>query len=286
MILHKLSSKEIDFILYVAVSQDINGKIESVYYKDVCSAIDISIQKFYDILSSLAEKGLIKYEKKHRADICVKLVGNDFSGATYKKGEHGYLKVAAKKFLCEEFLELKAGSKLLYLYIQRFSKGKHLGVQKFYEDFGKIFQVTAKSLQIYVHELKKKCFLAISKKRNKSNNYEMTMKPDSALDIKEDEVKQEKQLYLENIKELVRRNFKCYLPEDNVEKTLQDIANLTATKAAGTYKNIVEFLYRAVLKSLEKQRGEGKKGILNAALINTCLSEVIEDYLKQKKQYA
>lgn len=46
MVSCQLSSKEIDFILYIAKFQNESGIISSVYYKDVCSAISISIQKF------------------------------------------------------------------------------------------------------------------------------------------------------------------------------------------------------------------------------------------------
>ena len=116
-----LSSREVDFILYIANYQDIYGTVFSVYYKDVCQAINISYQKFYDILASLQEKKLITWEKQHRTDICVTLVGNDFSDKNFKAG---YLKVAATDFMCDSFRELKAGSKLLFLYLKRFTKIK------------------------------------------------------------------------------------------------------------------------------------------------------------------
>lgn len=283
----KLSSCEVDFILYVVESEDITGLIESVYYKDVCDALGISIQKFYDILNSLSQKGLIYFEKVNYADVRVKLIGNDFRGISYKKGCVGYLKVASIDFKNKTFRDLKAGSKLLYLYMQRFTKGKHMFVHKFYEDFCKIFRVTKKTLQKYLRQLKKNGFLCVSKYRNKSNNYEMKMKLGSVLNKKPKTYKNEKQLYLDNIKELVRRNFRRQLPEENTETVLQDIANLTNTKKARAYRDITKFLIQAINLSLKQQRDERKENIiLNAALVNKCLSGIIDEYLKGKCLYA
>ena len=84
-----ISSREIDFLLYIAIYQNEEGIVESVYYKDVCNATEISVQKFYDIIHSLQDKGLISYEKINSADIRVRLVNNDFSRAEYKKGDVG-----------------------------------------------------------------------------------------------------------------------------------------------------------------------------------------------------
>ena len=39
-----ISSREIDFLLYIAVYQNEEGIVESVYYKGVCNATEISVQ--------------------------------------------------------------------------------------------------------------------------------------------------------------------------------------------------------------------------------------------------
>lgn len=147
MIAAKVSKSEIAFLLYLADSQDERGKVHSVYYKDVCEALGISIQKFYDIRVSLAEKNLIRFEKENPADFMVQLLGNDFSTKDFSCG---YLNVASKEFRSKKFTDLKAGAQLLYLFTQRLLNGKHMGVLKFYEDFCEMFQVTRKTLQIYV----------------------------------------------------------------------------------------------------------------------------------------
>lgn len=276
MINNKLSSKEIDFLLYIATSQNEFGRIESVYYKDVCSAIDISIQKFYDILKSLSEKGLITYEKIHRADITVTLVGNSFYGVDYKKNKPGYLNVAKTDFKNLKWRELKAGSKLLYLYTQRFIEGKHMLVQNFYEEFCKLFDAAKKSLQSYIHELKKKKLLFISKKRNKTYKYEMTMKRSTVLHTK-GLIEREKESYIQNIISAIRRNFKKYLPEKEPDKVLNDIGNLADTKRAEKHTNFAFLIVKAVEDSIRLQKEEKKnRPVLNAALVNSCLGKIIE----------
>ena len=83
MVSNRLTSKEIDFILHIAMYQDDTGRVISVYYKDICTSIGVSNQGFYNILNSLRDKNMISYEKKHRADIQVTLLGNDFSNRNF-----------------------------------------------------------------------------------------------------------------------------------------------------------------------------------------------------------
>nr|MDD3417394.1 hypothetical protein [Lachnospiraceae bacterium] len=257
MISNKLSSKEIDFILYIADSQNDSGRIESVYYKDVCNSIHVSIQKFYDILNSLTDKKMISYEKIHRADVSVILLGNDFSKVDYEKDKIGYMNVAASDFRSEKFIDMKAGSKLLYLYTQRFIQGKHMLLDNFYDEFSKLFKVAKKSLQQYIHELKEKKLLFINKKRNKSYNYEMTMKRSTVLYHKQI-IEREKEFYVNNIAMLIKRNFNRFLPKMESDKITHDIANLADTKRAEKHHNFISLIVDAIKESIRQQKDEGK----------------------------
>lgn len=288
MIAAKISRSEIAFLLHIAVSQDDNGKVHSVYYKDVCEALDISIQKFYDILRSLSDKKLIKYEKLNPADFVVQLLGNNFGKENFKDG---YLNVASKEFHTKEFIhkktgqkikftDLKAGAQLLYLYTQRFTNGKHIGVLKFYENFCEMFRVTRKTLQIYVQQLKDIHLLFISKKRNKAYHYEMTMRKSTFLD-KKGTIPNEKSGYEENIIKLLKANFKKYL-DSNSDKALADIARLVTTKRAEKYRNFISLIVAATRASIKRQKDDKKqKVIINAALVNKCLTEAIERFYTQ-----
>lgn len=282
MISNKLTSNEIDFILHIAMYQDETGRVISVYYKDICAAISVSNQGFYNILNSLRDKGMISYEKKHRADIQVTLLGNDFSDRNF---ENGYLKVAGFDFGSKKFKELKAGAKLLYLYMQRFTSGKHMLVQNFYEEFSRIFSIGKKCLQTWLTELKKKFLLFTSVKRNKANNYEMMMKNSTVLHLKKKNIPHEKHTFLKNIGELIERNFPAKMPGDKREKAkiLRDIAKLAEAERVKKYINFPTIILKAVENSFIRQKEEGKKEPkLNAALVNVCLGEVLQTAYKEQ----
>ena len=285
MISAKISRSEIAFLLHIAVGQNDNGIVYSVYYKDVCEALNISIQKFYDIIKALSDKKLIKYEKVNPADFVVQLLGNDFSRKDFSCG---YLNVASKEFQTKEFIhkktgqkikftDLKAGAQLLYLYTQRFTKGKHMGVLKFYKDFCEMFRVTRKTLQIYLQQLKDIHLLFISKKRNKAYHYEMTMQKSTYLD-KKGIIPNEKSCYIENIICLLKANFKRYI-DNTSDNSLADIAGIAITKRGEKYHNIICLIMAAIRASIRRQKAEKKKNVsINAALVNKCLTEAIERF--------
>lgn len=276
MVATRLSSCEIDFILYIAQYQLIDGTVQSVYYKDITNAIDISVQKFYDILDSLRKKQLISVEKINRADVVVHLLGNDFSGQDFNVG---YLNVGAKDFSNTKFRKMKAGSKLLFLYFQRFTNGKHMLVQHFYDELSQIFHVTVKSLQIYLKELKDNFYLFISKKRNKAYHYEMMMKNSTVLDIKKHLRPTERQGVYENFANLLKVNYKKQLPDERIDQVIDDIVGLADTQRGGRGDRVfLDTLRQAVEASITLQKHEGKvKSVLNAALVNKCLTSLLAD---------
>lgn len=228
-----------------------------------------------DILDSLKKKQLISVEKINRADLVVHLLGNDFSGEDFHVG---YLNVGAKDFSNEKFRSMKAGSKLLFLYLQRFTNGKHMLVQNFYDELSQIFHVTAKSLQIYLKELKDNFYLFISKKRNKAYHYEMMMKNSTVLDIKKHLRPTEKQGVYENFANLLKVNYKKQLPDKSIDQVIDDIVGLADTQRGGRGdRAFLHTLCQAVEASITLQKNEGKaKPVLNAALVNKCLTSLLE----------
>lgn len=272
MIEKKLTSKEIDFVLYIANYQDQSGKVMSVYYKDVCEGIHISVQKFYDILNDLSQKEILTYKKEEYADVSVVLNGNDF---TDKDFSNGYLKVGAIDFQNEKFAKLKAGSKLLYLYMQRFTNGKHAKVAKFYEDFSELLGVKKKTIQAYIHELKNAALLFVSLKRNKAYNYEMNIRNSTVIHRKL-RVPHEIEGHTSNFSSFISRNFKRMLPKDKdkAQKAIQDTVNLIDSQRAKKYNDFTDRVVAAIKESFRIQILEGKKKpVLNAAYVNKCLTE-------------
>lgn len=275
MISSKLSSREIDFILYIALYQNDCGTVESVYYKDVCSSLNISIQSFYNIIERLSNCGLILCEKPNNADIRITLLNNDFSMLDYKNDSEGYMNVEKNDFASDRFKTLKAGSKLLYLYSQRFMNGKHMRLDKFYSDFSDLFGVTAKSIQLYVHQLKERALLFISRKRNRSYNYEISFKLSTVLHRNPIWMKRENDGYRENMVSLVQNNFRKNLPSNNVKSMLNDIVN-SAISRLGKNNNTADIMIQALNRSIDIKIKEGQnKPVLNAALFNKCLCEIV-----------
>lgn len=272
MIKNRTTSKEIDFLLYISMFQDEHGKVNSVYYKDVCESVGFSVQTFYDVIDSLQRKGLIRYYKVNSADITVTLIDNDFSDGDFSCG---YLKVSSKKFQDKRFLNLKWGSKLLYLYMQRFSSGRHMLVSEFYKRFCEFLGVTAKSIQRYLLELKNSALLFASRKRNKAYHYEMNLKNSTVLDLSEPDIMAESTAFTENICSLIQCNFKKYLPDNERKKSIL-LYNLASLSGQQRFRGMdpIHYLIDTISLSLRIQKKEKRKSIvLSAPYVNKLMSE-------------
>lgn len=158
-----LSSKEFDFLMYLARRQDNKGTVHGVYYKDACEKLYISAPEFYKVLRSLKRKGFISYEKNNRIDWDITLVNNrfDYDGAF----REGYVKIS-KLFENKNFQELKAGAKILALDFMRLSAASRssvkLKVATLKEKYTKLLGVQARALKIYIKQIRK--FFAIYNK--------------------------------------------------------------------------------------------------------------------------
>lgn len=162
-----VTGKEINFILHIAQYQDDRGVVQGVYYKDICEAINISSQKFYDILHSLEKKKIIKVEKNDYTDWDVRICNNDFSVYTdedYKNGIVKYVSVNHQIFSHPDFLSLKAGAKMIAIDMFRIiltgsrksnKRSYQIGVKKFYEKYQKLLHVELRAVQNYLHDIKR-----------------------------------------------------------------------------------------------------------------------------------
>ena len=164
MIEKKLTSKEIDFLLYISRFQDNNGRVDGVYYKEICQRMHMSNQGFYDVKRSLTEKGLISTEKSSRIDHDITILDNAF--LSQEDIEKGYVNTNHHIFYQERFYKLKAGAKLLAMEFMKRSyagKGKcRIGVRLFYEKFMELFGVGRRAMRGYLTALKP--FFSIGRK--------------------------------------------------------------------------------------------------------------------------
>ena len=292
MIENRITSKEIDFLLYIALSQDEHGVVQCVYYKDVCEKIKISIQKFYDIMEHLQAIGLISANKDtERISYTVRLIGNDFSHAQEKAEDpavgskafsFGYLKVVSYDFMCDRFCKMKAGAKLLFLYYQRFTEGSRKNLSDFYIAQSEKLGVTPRSIQSYLKELSDNKLLGIGRSRTKNSDtkkyqYLIRLHPTYTIDKSRKEIlPTENDLYKSNIEDLIRINFRKALPEDceKEKTTLKDILALISQRRCKSDPYRIQHIISAIKHSLIRQKDEGKpKPILSAPLVNTYLTE-------------
>lgn len=157
MIAAGVTSKEFDFLIYVSRFQGEDGKVDGIYYKEVCENMNISHQGFYDIKNSLEKKGIIKSEKNSRIDHDITILGNSFENT--ENFQESYINTNHNIFQEEDFFQLKAGTKLLAMEMMKLSyagKGKAvIGKEKFYEKYCRLFRVKKRVMRIYLMQLKK-----------------------------------------------------------------------------------------------------------------------------------
>lgn len=168
LIAAKATSAEIDFVLYLSHYQNDAGIVRGVYYQDVCEALSISPQTFYNVKKSLEEKGIIRVAKNFYADWDIQIVGNDFSECELHPGKpaDNYLNTSLDIFYNQEFYQMKANEKLMaMLYVRIAGAGSpnyHIGTAHFYDKYTKLFGVKKRTLQDYLSGIKK--FFAIGVK--------------------------------------------------------------------------------------------------------------------------
>lgn len=111
----KITSIEIDILLYLSLIQDEFGKIEGVKYSDVCKDISISTQGYYNCIVGLEGKGYIQVTENDRIGWNIIINDNIFSSdEDYKKG---YLTTNRQMLHNPMFYKLKANEKKLLLQI-------------------------------------------------------------------------------------------------------------------------------------------------------------------------
>lgn len=161
MIKSGVSGKEVDFILYVGKYQNEYGTAEGIYYKDVCEALSLSFQGFYNCKKSLEEKGIISCTKKSYFDYDITILDNSFAGK--ENYGRGYISLHINLLETEEFRALKAGAKLMALWLLREwliykSKSGKMSYQilkdTFLKKFTELFGVAARTVRAYLGMLK------------------------------------------------------------------------------------------------------------------------------------
>lgn len=154
--LSNLTNRELDFFLYIARYQDASGTVLGVYYKDVCKAVEMCKQTFYNTLESLQEKEIITYVRKTENDYDITICNN----AGYDpKIRAGYINLNCALFQEKKFKQLRAKEKLMLLDFIKITYSNRgvfvIGVEVFYAKYKKLLGISKRVIQYYLHALRK-----------------------------------------------------------------------------------------------------------------------------------
>lgn len=236
-----LSRAEMDFILHISHYQDDSGCVSGIYYRDICNALQISYQTFYDVLHSLQVKEIIAVTKAYYGDWDVTILDNSF-----QDGITGYVSTGDDLFLDSDFQKCGPQEKLLALEFLKIAKnpsngGKYkIGKEKLYEKYCKLFSVTKRVFLRYLHRLRKFFSMIVTEGIyyiRPGKNYREKNKGRTDTELLRDHVK----------RFVLRRNRATYTEEEG-----KDVARLL-TQYAGTVPDVrllIRLISEAVLESI------------------------------------
>lgn len=111
-----LSRLELRLLFYLAAHQDEYGRIDGVYYDDVCKELDCSVSGFYLVRDSLVEKEYIEWDKSVMSDMDILLYDNSFVVDGEIRYEE-YVDLNINIFNNREFWKCKAGAIRTAMYV-------------------------------------------------------------------------------------------------------------------------------------------------------------------------
>lgn len=268
----KVTNRELDFIIYISHYQDSTGKIQGVYYLDVCDALSMSIQTFYDVKASLIKKGIISVSKNSEIDWDIQIEDNDFSLENY---HDGYINTDSRIFYTKEFSRLKAGAKLMLMDLMRLTysnRGRFvINTENLYKKYTELFGVTKRVVRGYLTSIKHFFFF-------KRYQHKYIICPLAA--IKERKNNHDDEIYnRKTIEMLCRRNKIKDAKAKQVKDTAALISQYKAIAMLGG-KNIIDAMESALKGSLEAINRylppkEKYKRELRPALVHKVLREQV-----------
>lgn len=264
-----LTQDELLFLFQLFQISNIDG-ICNIYYKDMANIIHCSISNFYNIISSLKNKGFITFVKckECKQEITVNILNNNFNTKNKFKN---YIDLNFKVFDINLLKTLRAGSIKLLLYsifriLKQRSRKSHNDINKLiYRNIKSIcleLNISERMLKEYFNELNKVNILNLSIKQDKNNKTFKLIEIDSDLlskptiEITEKSktvIKTENSIhryYTNIIKNLCRRKNINY-----TERNLNDVAILMNQYwkiAISNNKDIVSIINN-VFSNLEKE---------------------------------
>lgn len=289
MIDKHLSNLEIRFLLLIARVQDDHGNVTGVYYRDVCEKLSCSETHFYNVLRSLADKGIITWTKASYFDYDITILDNDFSSD--ERYRQGYLSLD-KGLFNDAFDKLKAGAKLiamelflrqsaLYARTRGQSRSYSLKKDTFYKKFMEMLSVSRRVLHDYLESLKG--LFSIGEKDGKLY---VTPTKDTCSDKSLEDPKElsgNQRYDQHDVRTLCRRN--RIAANGCSDDAVSDVAKLFsqyADKARMAGMDIRETVRESILRSVDKNETtfRAKERFLDNRLVH----RILKDKIAQKKR--
>ncbi len=153
-----LTSDELNMLLFLAKNADDFGTVSGMYYKEVSKELSICHSQFYNIISSLQEKGYIKKSKDYSTDINITIEENTFIVPDEQGNPiteyRDYLNLNMRIFEDSEFYSLKVyAKKLLLALIVKAVNDMARRTKAGGKTYAKIFHVPVNMYKIYADKL-------------------------------------------------------------------------------------------------------------------------------------
>lgn len=275
----KLTSKELDLLLYLSQYQENTGLIRGVYYKSVCKETGMSIQSFYAAKEALEQKKLIQVKKAYYSDYDITICNNNWSENSYRES---YLNTNHNLFKSEVFKNLSVGEKLLSILLLRINlvnKGSfRIKVENFYNTYCKRLGIVKRVLQRYLNSLKPLFAIGI-----KDNMYYMTIYREPGSRCREAESTKLNRHTLDSAcrrnrinEELVSSSNEEY---NNILHLFEQYAYGIGEAIKGGMFNFSDILMHSLQIINERVKNKYKwNRRLKASLVHKCLKEALGNY--------
>lgn len=159
-----ITSAQIDVLLWLSRKQDVYGRVFDVKYYDVCNAVGISHQEFYNAIDGLIFLGFVRLiNRSHKHGWDLEILGNANTGE--EQVGRRYLNTNRSFLFQDIFMGLKANEKKLVLKIMLEKKQSN--------DFYLYYKAITKWIHVTNIQLIKSYIRSINKIFNIINNHKM-----------------------------------------------------------------------------------------------------------------
>lgn len=265
--LNTLTDKEMDLFFFIVRRENQStGTAEGIHYREVVQVTGMSKASFYNAISGLEKKQIVKVSRSSTVDYDVRVLDNEFPTTSDYRA---YVNLNREAFRSKAFQKLKAHEKYMLL---EFLKGTHQnghslreGVGHLYEKFMRILNVKWRTIQGYLFHLKQ--FFTICKKKGM---FYITYRHSVFKKIEHE--KSEEKMFIEHqVRKECRRCHASYTEHD-IEKTAEIVPQYR--QIVGGNIPMLDILMCGIRKSVEEISYQKRK--LSGAWVHKIVKDLVK----------